>query len=178
MSALSDCDSPVAVGAGYSLRDPSQTVVMSTFVGFPRAKMRQFSPRFATMLTDVTAPVPSARLTFPVLTRTTFGPVPFRYRITRNRWTPVAVGPSSAVPSKITCARDRCWAPVVGMQEAIAADPEPIAVTNTAAESMSVLVMTGIRRGDAAPSHACVRMFHPARLLFVIDRDLEGETLR
>src|SRR6266508_2496170 len=40
--------------------------------------------------------------------------------MTRKRWIPVAVGPSSATPSKITRARARCSAGVIGTQEAYA----------------------------------------------------------
>lgn len=58
----------------YRLRDPSHTDVSSTLRADPRPKMRQRWPRFTTMLTDVTVPLPSARLTLPVFTRTTAGP--------------------------------------------------------------------------------------------------------
>jgi hypothetical protein len=84
------------------------------------------------MLTDVTLPVPSARRMWPVLTRTIRGPRLLRYRVTRKRWIPVAVALSRATPSKMTCARARCWAGVSGMQEAYADEASTNAAKATA----------------------------------------------
>lgn len=55
--------------------------------------MRHLWPALTTRLTDVVEPDPSARRMFMVSTRTIRGPLPLRYRVTRNRWIPVAVGP-------------------------------------------------------------------------------------
>jgi len=98
----------------------------------PRAKIRQGSPRLTIRLTELNVRVPSARRMYPVFTRTITGPLPFRYRVTRNRWTPVGVGPSSARPSKTTEARARFSAVVEGIHEASAEATRTTAVTAAA----------------------------------------------
>lgn len=101
--------------------------------------MRHFSPRAASMLTDVVIPVPLENSFRPVRTRTIRVPVPFRYRTTRKRSMPLAVGPSRATPSKMMFARARCWAAVIGMQEAAAAVAIDRPTTATARKSIGRL---------------------------------------
>ncbi len=80
----------------------------------------------------------------PVWTRTIRGPEDLRYRLTRKRWTPVAVGPCSATPSKMTSARAVRSCGVAGMHDDGAADTAPERVK---ASRSGCIALQGFRRG-------------------------------